>query len=187
MILVRTQCSLNKDHQRPKWQPQKSWTLYPDFQDVQVKQLMQYPLTRSSKWKMHRCHWEFERQNAQIFGYVNRSTNSPNNGLVWKTQSFSSKGICTVTLWQDYHGKGNLGKFYWNTVWTKFQIGNVYLSTEQKGLPSSVHVDGIKMAGKTENISPKWKIMMTDVDLEEPFSFFDHVYFGLHSKRVYTK
>ena len=26
MTLVRMQCSLNKDHQRPKWQPQKSWT-----------------------------------------------------------------------------------------------------------------------------------------------------------------
>ena len=53
MIQVRMQCSLNKDRQRPKWQPQKSWTLYPDFQDVQVKQLMQYPLIRRSKWKMH--------------------------------------------------------------------------------------------------------------------------------------
>ena len=34
----------------------------------------------------------------------------------WKTQSFLSKGICTVILWQDYCGKGNLRKFYWNTV-----------------------------------------------------------------------
>ena len=27
--------------------------IFPDFQDVQVKQLMQYPLIRRSKWKMH--------------------------------------------------------------------------------------------------------------------------------------
>ena len=37
MILVRTQYSLNRARQRPKWQPHKSSTLYPDFQDVQVK------------------------------------------------------------------------------------------------------------------------------------------------------
>ena len=31
---------------------------------------------------------------------------------VWKTQSFLLKGICTVILWQDYCGKGNLRKSY---------------------------------------------------------------------------
>ena len=39
MILVRMQCSLNKDHLHLKWQPQKWWTLRQDFQDVQDKQL----------------------------------------------------------------------------------------------------------------------------------------------------
>ena len=53
MFLVRMQYSLNKDHQSPKWQPQKSWTWNPDFQDVQVKQQMQYPLIRRSKRKVH--------------------------------------------------------------------------------------------------------------------------------------
>ena len=53
MILVRMQCSLNKDHQHLKSQPQKSWTSYQGFQDVQVKQPMQYPLIRRSEWKMH--------------------------------------------------------------------------------------------------------------------------------------
>ena len=35
---------------------------------------------------------------------------------VWKTQSFLSKGICTVTFRQDYCGKSNLTKFFWNTA-----------------------------------------------------------------------
>ena len=48
----------------------------------------------------------------------------------------------------------------------------------------SVYVEDIKLAGKTENIEPTWKILMEDVDLEEPTSFLDHVYFGLHSMRV---
>ena len=47
-----------------------------------------------------------------------------------------------------------------------------------KGLFLSVYVDDIKMAGKTENMKPTWKILMKDVDLEEPTSFLDHVYLG---------
>ena len=39
-------------------------------------------------------------------------------------------------------------------------------------------VDDIKLAGKTENIEPTWKILMEDVDLGEPTSFPDHVYLG---------
>ena len=63
---------------------------------------------------------KFQSQNVQILGYVYRSTNGPNHGPIWKTQSFLSKGICTVILWQDYYGKSNLRKFYWNTVGKKF-------------------------------------------------------------------
>ena len=31
-----------------------------------------------------------------------------------------------------------------------------------------MYVDDIKLAGKTENIEPTWKILMEDVDLENP-------------------
>ena len=41
-----------------------------------------------------------------------------------------------------------------------------------------MYVDDIKLAGKTENIEPIWKILMKDVDLGEPTSFLDHVYLG---------
>ena len=37
-----------------------------------------------------------------------------------------------VTIWQDYYGKGNLKKFYWNAVGKKFQIGNAYSLTEKR-------------------------------------------------------
>ena len=37
-----------------------------------------------------------------------KHTNGQNHGPVWKIQSFLSKGICTVILWPDYYGKGNL-------------------------------------------------------------------------------
>ena len=126
------QCSLNKDHRHLKRQPQKSWTLYQGFQDLQDKQVMQYPLFLRSNWKMHQRYLKIQSQNVQIFGYVYQSTKSQNHGPVWKTQSFFSKGICTVILWQDYYGKGNLRKFHWNTVGKKFSTGNVYLSTDQE-------------------------------------------------------
>ena len=47
-----------------------------------------------------------------------------------------------------------------------------------KGLFLSVYVDDINLAGKTENIKPTWKMLMKDVDLEEPTSFLGHVYLG---------
>ena len=82
--------------------------------------------------EVHQRYSKIQSQNVQIFGYVYQSTNGQNLGPVWKTQSFLLSEICTVTLWQDYCGKGNLRKFYQNTVGKKFYIGNVSLSTEQK-------------------------------------------------------
>ena len=40
------------------------------------------------------------------------TTNGQNHGPVWKTQSFLLNEICTVILWQDCCGKGNLRKSY---------------------------------------------------------------------------
>ena len=60
------------------------------------------------------------KADVQVFGYVHQNTNGQNHGPVWKTQSFLLSEICTVILWQDYYGKGNLRKFCWNTVGKKF-------------------------------------------------------------------
>ena len=48
----------------------------------------------------------------------------------------------------------------------------------QKGLFLSVYVDGIKLAGKKQNLDPMWKVLNKEVDLREPTSFLDHVYLG---------
>ena len=116
-------------------------------------------------------------QNAQIFGFVYHDTNGLNHGPVWKTQSFLSKGICTVILWQDSYGKGNLRNLYWNTVGKNFNWECLFVN-RAKGPFLSVYVDDIKMAGRTENIKFTWKILMTDVDLEKPTSFLDRAYLG---------
>ena len=47
----------------------------------------------------------------------------------------------------------------------------------EKGLFLSVYADDIKMAGKTQNPGPTWKILMKDVDLEST-SFLDHENLG---------
>ena len=51
-------------------------------------------------------------RHVQTFGFVYHDTNGQNHGPVWKTQSSLLKGICTVILWQDCYGKGNLRKSY---------------------------------------------------------------------------
>ena len=66
---------------------------------------------------------KFQSQNVQIFGYVYQNTNGQNHGPAWKTQSFLLNEIGMVTLWQDYYGKGNSRKFFWNTVGKGSKLG----------------------------------------------------------------
>ena len=116
--------------------------------DAQDKQQTQYPFTSRSKWKMHHDCSKFRSQNVQIFGYVCQNTNCLNHSPVWKIQCFLLSETCTVILWQDCHGKGNLRKFYQNTNGRKFQIVNAYSCYREKALFLSVYVDDMKLAGK---------------------------------------
>ena len=62
-------------------------------------------------------------------------------------------------------------------VGRRFPIGNVF-SYREEGLFFSVYVDDIKLAGKTQNINPMWKLLNKEVDLGEPTSLLDHLYLG---------
>ena len=75
---------------------------------------------------------KIQNRNVQTYGFVYHDTNGQNHGPVWKTQSFLLSEICTVILWQDFYGKGNLRKSFWNTVGRKFPIGNAYSYTVKK-------------------------------------------------------
>ena len=59
---------------------------------------------------------------------------------------------------------------------TMCRNGNVCFVHQKQGLFLSVHVDDIKMAGRKKNMAPMWKKWMKLVDLDEPTSFFDHVF-----------
>ena len=41
-----------------------------------------------------------------------------------------------------------------------------------------MYVDDIKLAGMKQNLDPMWKLLNKEVDLGEPTSFLDHVYFS---------
>ena len=47
----------------------------------------------------------FKVRMSRYWDTSTEAQNGPNHGLVQKTQSFLSKGISTVILWQDSYGK----------------------------------------------------------------------------------
>ena len=63
-------------------------------------------------------------------------------------------------------------------VWEKVLDWECFFVHREKGLFLSVYVDDIKLAGKKQNIDPRWKVLNKDVDLGEPTSFLDHVHLG---------
>ena len=109
------------------------------------------------KWRMLTNYWKFPNRNVQTLGFVYHDKNGLNHGPVWKIQSFFLSEICTVILWQDCYGEGNVRKSCCNTVGRRFLIGNAYSYTVKKRLFLSVYVDDIKLAGKKQNINPFWK------------------------------
>ena len=62
--------------------------------------------------------------------------------------------------------------------WEKVSKWKCLFVHRQKRLFLSVYVDDIKLAGKKQNIYPRWKVLNKEVDLGEPTSFVDHVYLG---------
>ena len=62
--------------------------------------------------------------------------------------------------------------------WEKVPNWECLFVHREKGLFLSVNVDDIKLAGKTQNLDPMWKVLNQEVDFGEPTSFLDHVYLG---------
>ena len=132
--MILTQYSLNKDHQHLKWQPPRSWISSPDCRVAMDKQQTQYQLYTQVKMEDAHKLWK----NSQIgmsrtFGIRLPTTQmAQHHGLVWKTQPFLLSGICTVIIWQDCYGKGNLRKSHWNMAGRRFPNWNVSLYIVKK-------------------------------------------------------
>ena len=124
-------------------------------------------------------NWQkFPNRNVQTFAFVYHDTNGLNHDPVWKTQSFLLKGVCTVILRQGLLWERQFEKILLKHGWEKIPTWECLVVHREKGLFLSVYVDDIKLAGKKHNIDPMWKRLNKEVDLGEPTSFLDHVYFG---------
>ena len=167
----------HKDHQHHKWRQQRSWISYPDCQGAQDKQLMQYLLKRSSKWKMLQNYWKSQigmsrhldssttTQMAKILVRCRRPSRSS-----WTKSVRSSFGRIVV--------ERQFEKILLQHGWEKVSNWECLFIHREKGLFLSVYVDDIKLVGKKQNIDSMWKVLYKEVDLGEPTSFFDQVYLG---------
>ena len=95
-----------------------------------------------------------------------------------KTQLFFLSEICTVILWQDCYGKGNFEKILLNYGLEKVPNWECLCVHRHQRLFLSVYVDDVKLARKSQNINPMWKVLNKKFDLGEPTSFLDHLYLG---------
>ena len=125
-------------------------------------------------------------RNVQTFGFVYHDTNGQNHGPVWKIQWFLLNEICTVILWKDCYGKGNLRKSYWNTFGRKFPIGNAYSYTVKKD-------SSYLCMWMTSNWLERNKTL-TDVESTQQRSWFGRTnmflwscILGLYSKTMWNK
>ena len=118
---------------------------------------------------------DFKSQSVQIYGCVFHDTHGQNLGQTLKIQWFFSTETCTDTHSLVSCGEDSSTTFCWSLDVKKYRIGNVFLFIGNKGYFSSVNVDGIKTAGKKQNMAPMWKKLTKLVDLDEPALFLDHV------------
>ena len=120
-------------------------------------------------------------QSVQIFGYVYRRHKWPKS---WSSMERPRRSSRKESVWSSFGrttvGTAILRKFFLQYGWEKSsKLGMFIRQTEKKGLFLSVCVDeNPYWHGKRQNIRPIWKILMKDVDVGEPTSFLDHVYFG---------
>ena len=140
-----------------------------------------------SKWKMH--HHCSKNPEVRMSRYLDTSTKRqmahimvqhgrPSRSSSTKSGGSSSDRTIMGRALPESSVRTRLGK--------KFQIGNAYSLTEKKGLFLSVYLDDVKLVGNKQNIDPMWKVLMKEVDLGAPASFFYHVYLGCTQRECQT-
>ena len=144
-------------------------------------------MRRTSSWcsiSLHpgqngRCSIVFENSKVRTSRYLDTST---------KTQIAKinfQHGRPIVPLERNLYGHP-LARLLWERHfekvllehgWAKSSNCECFFENRDKGLSLSVCVDDIKLAGEKQNIDPMWNVPLKEVDLGEPTSFLDHVYF----------
>ena len=98
--------------------------------------------------------------------------------LTLKHRCFPSK----ILIFRHDSERTDRDKVLWS--WEKVLNWECLLVNRARGLFLSVYVDDVKLAGKTENIIPTWKFLMKNVDLEEPTSFLEPVFWDALKESV---
>ena len=82
-----------------------------------------------------------------------------------------------------------LARLLWKRQLEKssFGTGNANFVHREQGLFPSVYVDDITMAGRKQSFNPMWEKWMKLVDLGEPTSFLDHLYWGCTPRECETE
>ena len=123
-------------------------------------------VAENSKVRMSRCM------------HTSPTTSGQNHGQTSKTQWFFLNEIWIDTHLLDCCVKDKLRKFHWDLDGKKSRIGNVYLFIDNKAYSYRYRWMTKQTAGRKQNLSPMVKKLMKRVDLGEPTSFLDHVFFG---------
>ena len=149
-----------------------------DHPTVMDKQLTPYQHTPRLRWRTLPNCSQFPSQSVQTFGYVFHDTTGRNHGQTLKIQWFFSNETCTDIHLQASCGKDSLKKFCWDLNGKKYRVWEFLFVHQQQGLFLSEYVDDKKMAGREQDIALMLKKLMRFVDLGEPTSFLDHVYYS---------
>ena len=189
MILVRVQYSLNKDHQLHNSQMTAAKVM-----DV----ISILPGCAGQAAGAVSAHTQVKMEDAPSLLKIPKSEcpdiwiRLPKNK--WP-KSWSSMGDPVVLLERHLYGhllagllrERQLETVFWGNGWEKVPNWECLFVNREKGLFLSVYVDDIKLAGKKQNIDPMWKVLMKEVHLGEPTSFFHHVYLGCTKRKCQNK
>ena len=119
-------------------------------------------------------------QNSQVRVPRRMDTSS----TTWMAEILGKHGRSCGTSWTNFIWSSNsrdcYGKDKFEEVLLEFgsEKQGMHVWSSKTELFLSVCVDDVKMAGKKQKISPMWKKLMKNVDLDEPTSCLDHVNLG---------
>ena len=144
--------------------------------DLTDQQLTQYQPKPKYNWRTLPDCSKFQSQNIQTYGLRLPTTSMAEIlGNHWRSCGTSwTKCVRPPTCWSL---TGNTIRGSSIGTWTEksTKLGISVCSSKTR-IILSVNVDDVFTAGKKQNRVPMWKKWMKNVDLEEPTSFLDHVF-----------
>ena len=96
----------------------------------------------------------------------------------WRSRGTSWTKLVRSSFCRIAVGKTIRRSFIRTSIGENSEFGMYVRSSETRVLLIGIRVNDIKMAGKKQNMAPMWKKLMKNVDIDEPTSFLDRVYFG---------